>query len=106
MNIDAQQFSNIENKIKHIEGIMKEFATNPEMEAKYAEKHPLHDSVVKYYNKELAPLNELRKEANEYRLNQYLTPKERSELLKLNTMQANVMKNQMIEVFKAYDIKP
>jgi len=106
VNIDAQQFSNIENKIKHIEGIMKEFATNPEMEAKYAEKHPLHDSVVKYYNKELAPLNELRKEANEYRLNQYLTPKERSELLKLNTMQANVMKNQMIEVFKAYDIKP
>ena len=106
VNIDAQQFSNIENKIKRIEGIMKEFATSPEMEAKYAEKHPLHASIIEYYNKEIAPLNELREEANEYRLNQYLTPKERSELLKLNTMQANVMKNQMIEVFKAYDIKP
>jgi hypothetical protein len=106
VNIDAQQFSNVENKIKRIEGIMKEFATNPEMEVKYAEKHPLHDSVVKYYNKELAPLNELRKEANSIRMSTYLTPKDQKDLLKVNTMRANVIKNQMIEVFKAYDIKP
>jgi len=106
VNIDAQQFSTIENKIKRIEGIMKEFATDPEREAQYMAKYPLHASVVEYYNKELVPLNALRKEANEYRLNKYLTPKDRGDLLKLNTMQANLIKNQMIEVFKAYDIKP
>jgi Large polyvalent protein associated domain 38 len=106
VNIDAQQFSSVEQKIKRIEGIMKEFATDPEREAQYMEKHPLHAVVVEHYNKELASLNALRKEANEYRLNKYLSPKERQELLKLNTMQANVMKNQMIEVFKAYDVKP
>jgi hypothetical protein len=106
VNIDAQQFSNVENKIKRIEGIMKEFATDPEREAQYMAKYPLHASIVEYYNKELAPLNALRKEANEYRLNKYLSPKDRTDLLKLNTMQANIMKNQMIEVFKAYDITP
>ena len=51
-------------------------------------------------------MKELRTEANEYRLNKYLTPKDRQELLKLNTMQANVVKNEMIEVFKAYGIEP
>jgi len=106
VNIDAQQFSHVEQKIKRIEGVMKEFATDPEREAQYMEKHPLHAVVVEHYNKDLASLNALRKEANEYRLNKYLSPKERQELLKLNTMQANVMKNQMIEVFKAYGVEP
>jgi hypothetical protein len=106
VNIDAQQFSNVENKIKRIEGIMKQFATDPEQEVQYMIKYPLHAAVVDYYNKGLVPLNALRKEANEYRLNKYLSPKDRSDLLKLNTMQANLVKNQMIEVFKAYDITP
>jgi hypothetical protein len=106
VNIDAQQFSAVENKIKRIEGVMKEFATDPEREVQYMAKYPLHASVVEYYNKELVPLNALRKEANEYRLNKYLSPKDRADLLKLNTMQANLLKNQMIEVFKAYDIAP
>ena len=106
VNIDAQQFSSVENKIKRIEGIMKQFATDPEQEVQYMIKHPLHAAVVDYYNKELVPLNSLRKEANEYRLNKYLSPKDRTDLLKINTLQANLIKNQMIQVFKAYDITP
>lgn len=106
VNIDAQQFSAVENKIKRIEGVMKQFATDPEREVQYMAKYPLHAAVVEYYNKELVQLNALRKEANEYRLNKYLTPKDRADLLKINTMQANLMKNQMIQVFKAYDVAP
>jgi len=107
VNIDAQQFSKVENQIKRIEGVMKEFATDPEREAQYMVKYPMHQAVVEFYNKELnGNLKQLRQEANEYRLNKYLSPKDRQDLLKLNTMQANVVKNEMIEVFKAYGIEP
>ena len=107
VNIDAQQFSAVEGKVKRIEGIMKEFATDPEREAQYMAKYPLHQAVVEFYNKELnGNLKQLRAEANEYRLNKYLSPKDRQDLLKLNTMQANVVKNEMIQVFKAYGIEP
>ena len=107
VNIDAQQFSKVESQIKRIEGVMKQFATDPEREAQYMAKYPMHQAVVEFYNKELnGNLKQLRAEANEYRLNKYLSPKDRQDLLKLNTMQANVVKNEMIEVFKAYGIEP
>ena len=107
VNIDAQQFSKVESQIKRIEGVMKQFATDPEREAQYMVKYPMHQAVVEFYNKELnGNLKQLRTEANEYRLNKYLSPKDRQDLLKLNTMQANVVKNEMIEVFKAYGIEP
>jgi hypothetical protein len=107
VNIDAQQFSKVEDKIKRIEGVMKQFATDPEREAQYMEKYPFHEAVVEFYNVELnGTLKELRTEANEYRLDKYLSEKDRKELLKLNTMQANIVKNEMIQVFKSYGIEP
>jgi hypothetical protein len=107
VNIDAQQFSKVENQIKRIEGVMKQFATDPEREAQYMEKYPFHEAVVEFYNVELnGTLKELRTEANEYRLDKYLSEKDRKELLKLNTMQANIVKNEMIQVFKSYGIEP
>jgi hypothetical protein len=107
VNIDAQQFSKVEDKVKRIEAVMKQFATDSEIEAKYMEKYPFHEAVVEFYNVELnGTLKELRAEANEYRLDKYLSQKDRKELLKLNTMQANIVKNEMIQVFKSYGIEP
>jgi hypothetical protein len=57
------------------------------------------------YDKNLAELNRLRKEGNEIRTAGY-TPKERVQLLEMNKMEQNMVKANLVEMFKDYDIKP
>ncbi len=72
---------------------------------KFLDRNPLAEIVTSLYDKNLAELNRLRKEGNEIRASGY-TPKERTQLLEINKMEQNMVKANLVEMFKDYDIKP
>jgi hypothetical protein len=106
-NVDSREFSKVEEKVQSMESKIKMFDTNPEMAANYDAKYPLNRMIVDYYNGQVNnELKELRSQAKQIRLQQGYTPKERSEILKVITYQQNLVKYQMLEMFKAYGVEP
>jgi len=106
-NVDSREFSKVEEKVQDMERKIKMFDTNPEMAANYDAKNPLNRMIVDYYNEQVNnELKELRSQAKQVRLQQGYTPKERSEILKVITYQQNLVKYQMLSMFKAYGVEP
>jgi hypothetical protein len=106
-SVDAREFARVEKEIKHIEKTINSFKLDPVRYAEYTAKYPMEEAAVDTYNKMLnQQLNPLRAEAKAIRLNQDFTPITRKLLLQTNKYQADLVKRQMIEIFKAYDIKP
>jgi hypothetical protein len=107
-NVDGREFASIEKDIKSMEQKMNMLKkADLDLYDKYLDKHPLHEEIVEFYNKEVGKhLNKLRKEANEVRFDQTLNPKERTALLKENKEEQNIIKYDMIQQFKEYGLKP
>jgi hypothetical protein len=106
-NVDSREFSKVEEKVQDMERKIKMFDTNPEMAANYDAKNPLNRMIVDFYNGQVNnELKELRSQAKQVRLQQGYTPKERGEILKVITYQQNLVKYQMLEMFKAYGVEP
>jgi hypothetical protein len=68
-------------------------------------KHPTAPAAVGVYYAHLGSLNEVRQQANKIRLLP-IPQKDRQELLRANIFRQNIIKHQMIEMFKALDIEP
>jgi hypothetical protein len=67
----------------------------------------MDEAIVKHFNTMVnGELKRLRTEAKNFRLMEGITPKEREAMVKMLTLQQNLIKNNIIETFKAYDIKP
>ena len=107
-NVDGREFASIEKDIKSMEQKMNMLKkADLDLYDKYLDKHPLHEEIVEFYNKEVGKhLNKLRKEANEVRFDQTLNPKERTRLLKENKEEQNIIKYDMVQQFKEYGLKP
>jgi hypothetical protein len=107
-NIDAREFSNVENKILDIKKRLNSLAdNNPDQYAKYVEKNPMHLALVSSYDQQVnQTLRDLREQANVYRRMQGLTPKERNELVKSTVQMQNLVKRNLLDTFEAYEVKP
>ena len=106
-NVDSREFSAIEKKIQAIESKVKMFDSNPEIQAQYLAANPFDELIVSMYNKDInGELKDLRSQAKQIRLMQGLTPAERDAMLKVITFQQNLVKHNLIEVYKAYGISP
>ena len=106
-NVDSRQFSSVENQIKEKEKIYTQAKLKPEVEAGYLLKHPLDPELIDYYNKEVqGRLKELRHQANEIRLMQGLSPRDRASILKVIKQEEDIVKYDLIQQFKAYGVKP
>jgi hypothetical protein len=106
-NVDSREFSSVEKQIKEIQRKINTFDTVAPVEgAKYDAQNPMHRAVVDIYKEQLGELNGLRHEAELVRLNQGLTPKMRDQLLKVYIFEENMIKHQMITMFKGYGLKP
>ena len=106
-NVDAREFSKIENQIKDKERKLNMFKTDPIRYAEYIAEHPLDETIVEIYNKGVGGgLNALREQSNMYRKMPDLTPKERKNLVDIIKAQENLYKRHLINTFEAYDIKP
>jgi hypothetical protein len=107
-NVDSREFSTVENKIKSMERKINMFdKADPLTSAQYDVKHPFDRMLVEMYNHQLnADLNPLREEAKRIRLMQGITPDTKAAMLKMVTFQENLVKRNMIEQFKAFDVNP
>jgi hypothetical protein len=106
-NIDAKQFTSIENKIQDITGKVNQFKKfNPEYYyTEYLEKYPMNEMIVDIYNHSLPPLNQLRAEEKMIRGSKYDLAT-RKQLLDMNREQQNIIKYNLVEMFKAYGVEP
>jgi hypothetical protein len=105
-NVDSREFSSVEKQILEKANRLKAAELKPERYAKYMEANPFDDLLVESYNKDVAELNDLRKETKEIRLDNNMTPKEKQELIKVLNAQQNIIKRNLIEQYKAYGVEP
>jgi hypothetical protein len=101
-NVDSREYGEIEKQILKIDKRMNTLdQRDPARLAEYEAKNPLHGMLVDAYRSRQGELNRLRAEAREIRTMPGLSPKTRDELLRISTMQQNVLKYQMVQDFKA-----
>jgi len=106
-NVDSREFSKVENQIKAIERQIKMYDTKPEKAVEYDTAHPMNRPAVELYNKMVnGELRDLRREANITRRDQTIPADVKRELIAVLTLQQNIIKRQMIDMFEAYEIKP
>ena len=106
-NVDAREFSKVENQIKDKERKLNMFKSDPIRYAEYVAANPFDETIVQIYNQSVgAGLNKLREQSNMYRKMPDLSPKERKELVDVIKSQENLYKRHLISVFEAYDITP
>jgi hypothetical protein len=105
-NVDSREYGKMEVKIKEIgQRINTLKKDNPALAAEYANKHPLDAKIFDIYQKRQGELNALRQKATQFRNMNYLTAKEKDDMLKITIMQENFLKHAMVEDFKAYGIE-
>lgn len=103
VNVDSREYGEIEKQILKIDKLMNTLERRDDLVllARYEAKNPLHGALVDAYRSRQGELNRLRAEAREIRTMPGITPKTRDELLRISTMQQNVLKYQMVQDFKA-----
>ena len=108
-SIDSREFAKVSKQIERIGTELSMFKkASPETYLSYIEKNPFAEAVVESYNKQVnGTLRDLRADANQIRDrgNGY-DQATRKDLLDVNLMYQNIIKRNMIEEFKAYDITP
>jgi len=105
-NVDARDFTAVEDKIKNLDERSKTLKkTSTEAYYKFISDNPTAELAVGVYYAQLGSLNRIRKEANDIRV-MPISPKDRQDMLRLNILRQNMVKRQMIETFKAYGIEP
>jgi hypothetical protein len=106
-NVDSREYGNIEGRIKELDRRLSTLdEVNPGKAAVYDAQNPLSRGLVDAYKSRQGELNTLRAEANQIRNMAGISPKTRDELLRIVTMQQNMLKHQMVMDFKAYGEKP
>jgi hypothetical protein len=105
-NVDSMEFTKVEKAIKEKEKRIKMFELDPEQYVKYTSANPMDEYVVEAYNNAVnGKLKDLRAESNVIRKNQALTQKDKTELLKVLTLEQNIIKRNMIDTFKALEVE-
>jgi hypothetical protein len=102
-NIDAREYAEYEKDIKDTRRILEGFEKrSPESAIKYNLRNPMAELLVEAYEDGNKDLNKLRAEANDIR-NLPISPAEITNLLKMNKLEQNLLKNELVSAFKAYD---
>jgi hypothetical protein len=103
-NVDAREFADFEKKIQDYAKIGKGMELDIEKQVEYDAKYPFRASLVDYYYHTVgAKLDPLRAEANQIRADRSYLPADREVLLRMNKLEQNLIKNEMLENFKAYE---
>lgn len=107
-NFDARQWAKVEADLKDRGEKVKMFKeSNPVQYAKYLATHPLDEMLSKMYNDDVnGRLKSLRAEANKWRTMQGLDIKTRTMLVKNAVLQENLEKARLVNLYKAFGVKP
>jgi peptidyl-tRNA hydrolase len=105
-NVDAREFTKVQEKIKDLDVRLKTLnKTNRATAAEFKAENPGVESAISIYNQQVARLDKIRKRANEIRTMD-ISPKDKEEYLRLNILQQNMLKHEIIERLKGYGIEP
>jgi len=106
-NVDAREFSKVEDKIKAMDKRINALKDKPEALERYLDSNPDAYAAVEFYNEQVnGQLREVRAVANQVRANGELTPRERKlQLEEINGISSTI-KRQLLNVFEELDIKP
>ena len=105
-NVDAREFTKVQEKIKDLDTRLKTLnKTNRATAAEFKAENPGVESAISVYNQQLARLDKIRKRANEIRTMD-IPPVDKEEFLRLNILQQNMLKHEIIERLKGYNIEP
>jgi len=105
-NIDSREWVSVKKQIEQKVENVKSAKLEPERYARYITNRPFDEVIVESYNKDTAKLNKLSEAMNKIRLEKGLSPKERQEVLKVYTLEQNIIKRNLIEQYKAFGIEP
>jgi hypothetical protein len=106
-NVDAREYGNIEQKIKEMDTRLYTLGKqHPERVAAYETKHPFDKAIIAAYKARQGDLNEMRNKANKIRWDKVLSPKDKTELLRVIIQEENMIKHAMVMDFKAYGMEP
>ena len=104
---EAREFKSVQQQIEHKAKVLNDFKLKPDKYADYIARHPFDEALVDYYYKAKAKeLDPMRAEDNRIRNDKTLSPADRRALLRLNSEHEALVKRNLIDAFKAYDIKP
>jgi hypothetical protein len=100
-NYDARQFSKYEDQAKELSKRMDSLKNQPDKYAEYIRENPGDYAMVTFYNKQVnGALRQLRAQANAVRANPELAAGERKAQVKELVDMQNMVKRNLIEVFK------
>ena len=105
-NVDSREFTSVETKLKDLSQRIKTlYDKDPVAYVRFTANNPMADAAVGLYNSELVNINRIRAEANEIRTGPY-SPKLKEQLLRINILQQNMAKHELILTLKAYGVEP
>lgn len=107
-NVDAREFSKVENQIKQTEKRINALKDKPDLLESYLEEHAEDYYLVRYYNQQVnGTLRQLRANANQIRANREISIGERKEKLEEIVNMQNLVKRQLLNNFESISgIKP
>jgi hypothetical protein len=108
-NVDNREFGQIQSQLMKKQANLNAVKSDPVAYAKYMERNPMDEVLVKSYLKDVnGELKKLQSQAKQIRMapSGMLSPKERQEMLEPNLLMQRLIKANLVEKYKAYDIKP
>jgi hypothetical protein len=106
-NFDARTWQKVEEDLQERAQRINMLKDKPDKYYSYLAKNPMDRMLVDMYNHDVnGTLKDLRAEANKYRAMEGISPKERKAIVDIYVKMANIEKYRLVEMYKAYGIKP
>jgi len=106
-NIDAREFSSIEDQIKGLDKRINSLKDRPDQLKQFMEANPAAYNAVQFYNSQInGALKNIRTQQNIVRASKELTLMERKEELERLKLLSNMVKHRLVETFELLDVKP
>lgn len=106
-NFDARTWQKVEEDLQERAQRINMLKDKPDKYYSYLAKNPMDAMLVDMYNHDVnGTLKDLRAEANRYRAMEGISPKERKAIVDVYVKMANIEKYRLVEMYKAYGIKP
>lgn len=106
-NYDSRKWAAIEKDMEQRKNNLSELKDNPEQYFAYLESHPLDEMLVEMYNADVGgELKALRSEAKEIRRDPNLDVRTKTEMLNTVKLQQDLIKMQLVDLYKSFGVEP
>ena len=106
-NYDSRKWAAIEKDMEQRKNNLSELKDNPEQYFAYLESNPLDEMLVDMYNADVGgELKALRSEAKKIRRDPNLDVRTKTEMLNTVKLQQDLIKMQLVDLYKSFGVEP